>query len=175
MKCIIYTRADGALAVVHPADAQREGETEGDWLARIAARSVPAGTPWRAIDTSELPADTGDADRAGWVDSGTSVTVDPTKAAAAALALLTKIRTEAAELLAATDRTARALRAVALTALDEINALRDWITQFKAATAAATSLANLQTRVAALANVPQRTAAQLKSALSAKAQAADSD
>lgn len=38
--------------------------------------------------------------------------------------------------------------AIDLTALDAINVLRAWITTFKAEVAAATSLANLQTRVA---------------------------
>lgn len=56
------------------------------------------------------------------------------------------------------------LRAIANLTIDEINALRQWITSFKAATAAATSLANLQTRVAALANTPDRTLAQAKTA-----------
>ncbi len=58
-------------------------------------------------------------------------------------------------------------RAEASVLVDEINALRQWITQFKAATAAATSLANLQTRVAALPNMPDRTLAQAKTAIKA--------
>jgi len=41
--------------------------------------------------------------------------------------------------------------------VSELNLLRAWITSFKAATAAATSLANLQTRVAALDAMPART------------------
>ncbi len=67
------------------------------------------------------------------------------------------------------------LRAEALVLIDEINALREWITTFKAATAAATSLANLQTRVAALASMPDRTAAQAKTAIVNKAQDTASD
>lgn len=55
-------------------------------------------------------------------------------------------------------------RALAKLMLDEINALRQWITSFKAATAAATNLANFQSRVAALANTPDRTLAQAKTA-----------
>ncbi len=62
------------------------------------------------------------------------------------------------------DANARAYRAVAALAIDEINALREWIVSFQAAVAAATSLANLQTRVAALPNLPDRTLSQAKSA-----------
>ncbi len=62
------------------------------------------------------------------------------------------------------DQDARAYRAVVALAIDEINTLRQWIVAFKAATAAATSLANLQTRVAALPDLPDRTLAQAKTA-----------
>ncbi len=62
------------------------------------------------------------------------------------------------------DPDARAFRAIAALAIDEINTLRQWIVAFKAATAAATSLANLQTRVAALPDLPDRTLAQAKTA-----------
>ncbi len=58
----------------------------------------------------------------------------------------------------------RAYRAVAALAIDEINTLREWIVAFKAATALATSLVNLQTRVAALPDLPDRTLAQAKAA-----------
>ena len=63
---------------------------------------------------------------------------------------------------------ARSYRAIAALAIDEINALRQWITSFKAATAASTTFANFQTRVAALANLPDRTVAQAKSAFISK-------
>lgn len=56
----------------------------------------------------------------------------------------------------------------ALIVLDEINALRQWDMDFKAAVAASTSLANLQSRVAALPNLPQRTIEQLKNAMDLK-------
>lgn len=58
---------------------------------------------------------------------------------------------------------ARAFRSFALATLGEINALRQWITTFKAQTAAASNLANFQTRVANnTPNLPDRTAAQLR-------------
>lgn len=62
----------------------------------------------------------------------------------------------------------KALRALALVVLDENNVMREWIESFKAATAAATSLANLQTRVAALSAMPDRTKTQLLNAVVAK-------
>ena len=79
-------------------------------------------------------------------------------------ALLT-LRREAKELLDATHHQAALTRALALTTLSEVNNLRQWITSFKAAAAAATNLANLQTRIAALPNVPDRTATQLRTAI----------
>ncbi len=62
----------------------------------------------------------------------------------------------------------RAYRAIAALAIDEINTLREWIVSFQAAVAAASSLANLQTRVAALPNLPDRTIAQAKAAFISK-------
>lgn len=62
-----------------------------------------------------------------------------------------------------------AVKAAFLATLDELNLLRDWITAFKAAVAAATSLANLQTRVAALPNTPDRTVPQAIQAVRDKA------
>jgi len=59
-------------------------------------------------------------------------------------------------------------RAILLVVLDELNALRQWVTDFKAAVAAATSLANLQARVAATNNLPQRTANQIRPAVQGK-------
>jgi hypothetical protein len=62
----------------------------------------------------------------------------------------------------------KALRATAAVAIDEINLVREWIVSFKAAVAASTNLANLQTRVAALPDLPDRTLAQAKTAWTAK-------
>lgn len=59
-------------------------------------------------------------------------------------------------------------RAIAQTLLDEINSLRQWITDFKAQVALASSLNDLKTRVAALPNVPSRTLAQAKNAIESK-------
>lgn len=56
------------------------------------------------------------------------------------------------------------LRALAKLTVDEINALRQWLADFKTQTAAATNLANFQSRVAALPGTPDRTLAQAKAA-----------
>lgn len=64
--------------------------------------------------------------------------------------------------------TGQITRALVLVTKDEINLLRQWVTDFKAAVAASTSLADLKTRVAALDSMPQRTAQQAKAAMLAK-------
>lgn len=51
---------------------------------------------------------------------------------------------------------------------DEMNILRGWLTQFKADVAAATNLGDLQTSVAAQPDLPDRTLAQLKTAITAR-------
>ena len=65
----------------------------------------------------------------------------------------------------ANDGWAKLIRAVLITILDELNNIRGWIAAFKAQTALATNLANLQTRVAALPDMPDRTVAQGKQAV----------
>jgi hypothetical protein len=56
------------------------------------------------------------------------------------------------------------LRAIAKMAIDEVNDLRRWIAAFKAQVALATNMANFQSRVAALPDMPDRTLAQAKTA-----------
>jgi hypothetical protein len=68
------------------------------------------------------------------------------------------------------DRNSMSYRAAISVAIDEINVLRDWITAFKAAVAAATNLANLQSRIAALPDTPDRTFQQAKNAFITKIQ-----
>lgn len=65
------------------------------------------------------------------------------------------------------DRTAlyKVLRAEASVLVDEINTLRQWIVAFKVQVAAATTLADLKTRVASLPNMPDRTLEQAKTAI----------
>lgn len=61
-----------------------------------------------------------------------------------------------------------AVVALALLTLDEINLLREWVAAFNATVAAAASLADLKTRIAALPILPDRTRAQLLRAVRAK-------
>jgi hypothetical protein len=68
------------------------------------------------------------------------------------------------------DNAERITKALALTILDELNRATTRIRAFDAAVAAATSLANLQTRVAALPAIPDRTVEQLKTSVRARAQ-----
>ncbi len=63
---------------------------------------------------------------------------------------------------------ATASRGAALVTLDEVNTLRQWLAAFKVEVAAATNLANLQTRVASLPAMADRTANQLRSAIRGK-------
>ena len=60
------------------------------------------------------------------------------------------------------------LRAFADILKDEINDQRAWLTSFKAEVAASISLADFKIRVAALPNMPQRTLAQLRTAIQSR-------
>ncbi len=80
------------------------------------------------------------------------------------VATVTTAQKEAVTFMQRQDANAKAYRAIAALALDQINTLREWIVSFQAAVAAATSLANLQMRVAALPNLPDLTLAQAKTA-----------
>ncbi len=91
-------------------------------------------------------------------------TFDGSQAAQDAWNALPVAQKQAVLLINLLDANARAYRAIAALAIDEINTLREWIVSFQAAVAAASSLANLQTRVAALPNLPDRTLAQAKTA-----------
>ncbi len=93
---------------------------------------------------------------------------DGSQAAQDAWNLIPQEQKVAVRLINLTDAEARAYRAIAALTIDELNALREWIVSFQAAVAAATSLANLQTRVAALPNLPDRTLAQARSSFIAR-------
>lgn len=69
----------------------------------------------------------------------------------------------------------KAQRAAALVTMEELNLLRQWIEAFKAAVAAATTLADLKSRVAALSAMPDRTATQIKGAIQNKINAGAAD
>ena len=78
---------------------------------------------------------------------------------------LTKLRTAAKQFHDDQQAQNVAFRAFVKLVVDENNLLRQWITDFKAAVAAASSLGALKTGVAGLPNVPQRTYQQAKTAI----------
>lgn len=67
------------------------------------------------------------------------------------------------------------LRALADVIRDEINIVRGWTVSFKAEVAASTNLANLQTRVATLSTLSDKTLSQLKTAINNKIDAGTVD
>lgn len=85
--------------------------------------------------------------------------------AAEAAALTTSQRAGAQAIVASTSAEGKLIRASDDVILSEINTLRQWIVAFKVQVAATTNLANLQTRVAALPDMPDRTLAQAKTAI----------
>lgn len=92
-----------------------------------------------------------------------------------ATALLNRQRSEAKDAIDGLDHSAKLLRAIIIVLLDEINSLRSWIRSFKTETAAATNLANFQTRVATLPNMPDRTTVQARTAIKASINAGTAD
>ncbi len=73
---------------------------------------------------------------------------------------------EAKRLLDSQDGQQALIRAVALAALGEVNAIRSWLLNFKVQVAASVSLADLKARIAAMPNTKDRTKQQLVSAIS---------
>lgn len=69
---IIFKRPDGGVSVVHPAPQGRhDGEGEQEWLARVAARAVPEGAPFRLVKPEDLPPyDSATRNLWRWTDSG---------------------------------------------------------------------------------------------------------
>lgn len=97
-KCILFTEPDGALTVVHPVEPRTEFESEGEYLSRIAAKAIPPGVAWRAVDVSELPASR--TDRGAWRDHGADagVKVCPARKAAIVAAQAAEVNRKRAEL-----------------------------------------------------------------------------
>ena len=98
-----------------------------------------------------------------WIITGDVVTLmSPAERAAADAADLQANRDVAAAAIAQTENV---LRAFMLVAMDEFNAHASKIKEILDSIDAATSLANLQTRIAAVADYPQRTDQQLRTAI----------
>lgn len=74
-------------------------------------------------------------------------------------------RLGAMNILNSPESQSKAIRAFADIVKDEVNIVRQWMMSYKAEVAAATSLTNLQTRVAGLPNLSDRTLDQLKTAI----------
>lgn len=108
-----------------------------------SVRTTPAATP--AVQAVIDAFDWSDAAQDLWEHS---------KQRAAAKAAIDKV-----------DDLERLVRAVVKRVVSEDNRFADWITQFKAATAASSTLANFKSGVAALPDTPDRTYAQARTAL----------
>lgn len=79
MKVITYKNENGGLSIVHPAqNARRPNENEEDWLARVAARSVPEGVSYQIVDKSIIPEDR--TWRDAWTLGDNAISVDIKKA-----------------------------------------------------------------------------------------------
>lgn len=84
-------------------------------------------------------------------------------------------RTTAKTILSAREPASALERALTSILVDEFNTLRSWLRDYKAAVAVASTLADLKTRVAALPNMPDRTLAQLRTAIENRIDSGDVD
>lgn len=95
--------------------------------------------------------------------------------AAIAAAILAAQRDGAKTVFDSAAQEGKILKAVILLLIDELNDLRGWLVDFKVEVAAATSLADLKTRVAGLPNMADRTSAQARTAIRSKIDNGDAD
>jgi len=79
-----------------------------------------------------------------------------------------RAKDNAAGLFVSGDLAALVVRAVVGLTIAELNDIRQWVAAFKVQTAAATSLANLQARVATLPAMPDRSVPQARDAIAAR-------
>jgi hypothetical protein len=68
MKVIIFKNNESKVSIVYPAAPISHDHTEEDALHELASKVVPANTPWKIIDTSEIPADRTFRDAWEWED-----------------------------------------------------------------------------------------------------------
>lgn len=80
-------------------------------------------------------------------------------------ALLTKLRAAAKQYHLNLQSENRALRATVKLVVDELNILRQWMTDMKTQTALSTNYATLKTGIATLSATPQRTYVQARTAI----------
>jgi hypothetical protein len=95
--------------------------------------------------------------------------------AALAAALTASNRTEADTVTNQLSGAGVELRAIVGVLIDELNVLRGWTVSFKAEVAAATTLADLKTRVATLPTLNDRTLVQAKTAYQNKISSGGAD
>ena len=96
-------------------------------------------------------------------------------AAAEAAALLAGQRSEGVSILNTAEGIGKLQRCIADIMKDEINIVRQWTVSFKIEVAAASTLADLKTRVATLPTLNDRTLAQLKTLIINKLNAGTND
>lgn len=135
----------------------------------ITAAGLPTGTPGGSVTVVvvDFAADLTAPQQAALANVVAAHVPNPSNA-------VNRLHAEAkAAFQTAAETSAQRDRALALVVMDEINLLRQWVTSFKAAVAAAATLADLKTRVAQLANLPDRTAVQAKAAVVTKIDASD--
>jgi hypothetical protein len=140
-----------------------------------AIEALHAGVPMRFLRfRNGMIARLSDAERKEILDAEAAEAAQRETDAAEAAAQREAEAAEAAAALLALeselDNAERITKGLALTILDALNRLSARIREGDAAVAAATSLADLKTRTAALSAVPDRTAEQLKAAVKAKVQ-----
>lgn len=77
---VVYTRPDGGVSIVIPAEAARmEDESEDAFLARIVASNVPAdASDVRIVDAADIPSDR--TFRNAWIFDGSAIDCDMVKA-----------------------------------------------------------------------------------------------
>ena len=82
MKCIVYQRPGEPAARLFPSpSAQRVGESEADFFARIAAKDVPAGLAFKIMDSDD-PIFADRTFRDAWTFDGSKIGHDMPKARA---------------------------------------------------------------------------------------------
>ena len=54
--CVVYSRPDGGVSIIHPSPlARRVGESDDDFASRIASEELPSGTVFMVTQRASLP------------------------------------------------------------------------------------------------------------------------
>lgn len=77
MRCRVYQKPDGSVAVIHPNPKHKlSSETDDEFVARICAQDAPKSgldtLPYKDLDTTDLPAR---VDRKDWALENNRMTV----------------------------------------------------------------------------------------------------